>query len=202
MIVDTYELEQKIRDMASEKGYTYNRSQNMLIQNTEEPNYIRWDIIYLYDSSYQLVICRKYKNSPEYAMYVINWFESKRYPYKEEITIDNLQDELCLFPVAFEWRTDDYYMYNVRKNIKVGDIVKHFKAEISDKDYVYKIIAISIDCNVKNKYKVTYQELFGDHKSYVRDYDEFMGFVDFNKYPNIKQVYRFEIIGHDSDGGY
>lgn len=201
MIVDTDELEQKIRDIASEKGYTYNRSQNMLIQNTEEPNYIRWDIIYLDDSSYQLVICRNRKNSPEQAFYVINWFESKRYPH-EEITIDNLQNELCLFHAAFESRTNDYYIHNVRKNIKVGDIVKHFKVEISDKDYVYKIIAISIDCNVQNKYKVTYQELFGDHKSYVRDYDEFMGFVDFNKYPNIKQVYRFEIIGHDSDGGY
>lgn len=198
MIVGTDELEQKIREMASEKGYTYNRSQNMLIQNTEEPNYIRWDIIYLDDSSYQIVICRNRKNSPEYAFYAINWFESKRYPH-EEITIDNLQNELCLFPVTFEWRTNDYYMYNVRKNIKVGDIVKHFKAEISNKDYVYKIVAISMDCNTKNKYKVTYQELFGDHKSYVRDYDEFMGFVDFNKYPNIKQLYRFDIIGHDSD---
>ena len=88
---------------------------------------------------------------------------------------------------------------NSSRKLQVDDIVKHFKSEIRDKSYVYKILAISLNCSSEEtEFVVTYQEMFGEHRTFVRNYDEFMGFVDFTKYPEIKQKHRFEIIGHDS----
>ena len=85
------------------------------------------------------------------------------------------------------------------RNLRVDDIVKHFKSEISDKSYVYKVLAISLNCsNVEEEFVVTYQEMFGEHRTFVRTYEEFMSPVDSKKYPEIRQKYRFEIIGYDS----
>ena len=41
---------------------------------------------------------------------------------------------------------------------------------------------------------VVYQSLYEDFEMYVRPYDMFMGKVDKKKYPDIKQMYRFEKI--------
>lgn len=40
---------------------------------------------------------------------------------------------------------------------------------------------------------VVYRQLYGDGKLYVRPYDMFLSKVDKEKYPNISQVYRFEL---------
>lgn len=80
------------------------------------------------------------------------------------------------------------------ERIIVGDIVKHFKRELLENPgdmYLYKIIAISNNLD-NGERLVIYQALYGDNIILHREYNEFMSTVDHNKYPNIKQEYRFE----------
>ena len=89
----------------------------------------------------------------------------------------------------------------MRDDIRIGDIVQHFKRELlEDTDntlYLYKIIEIAEHTETKEKL-VIYQALYEDTTKgiyfgvFARPYDMFMSKVDHNKYPNIKQKYRFE----------
>lgn len=84
-----------------------------------------------------------------------------------------------------------------------GDIVKHFKYETLSEErrlqniYVYKILHFAKHTETKEKL-VVYQALYSDANMgidfgvYVRPYDMFMSEVDHEKYPDIKQEYRFE----------
>lgn len=84
--------------------------------------------------------------------------------------------------------------YNQKvRNINAGDIVQHFKREtvVSQNEYLYKILCIAKHTE-KDEYMVVYQALYGDFKIYARPYDMFMSEVDHEKYPDIKQKYRFE----------
>lgn len=84
-----------------------------------------------------------------------------------------------------------------------GDIVKHFKREVSDivaqpTAYLYQIIAIATHSETKEKL-VVYKSLYSTKDIPVghvcaRPYDMFVSEVDHEKYPNIKQKYRFEKI--------
>ena len=86
-------------------------------------------------------------------------------------------------------------------DIKVGDIVQHFKREVlSDKNnqlYLYKILEIAEHTETGEKL-VIYQALYdsdamGIHFGvFARPLDMFMSEVDRDKYPDIKQKYRFE----------
>ena len=88
-----------------------------------------------------------------------------------------------------------------RTDIKIGDIVQHFKRELlSDADshvYLYRILDIAEHTETAEKL-VIYQALYDNNKMgihfgvYARPYDMFMSEVDHEKYPNIKQKYRFE----------
>lgn len=88
-----------------------------------------------------------------------------------------------------------------RTDIKVGDIVQHFKREVLfDKNnqlYLYKILEIAEHTETGEKL-VIYQALYdsdamGIHFGvFARPFDMFMSEVDRNKYPDIKQKYRFE----------
>ena len=83
------------------------------------------------------------------------------------------------------------------ERIHTGDIVQHFKREtLSPEDrnankYLYKVWGVAIHSETKEKY-VVYQGLYGDFEMYIRPYDMFMSKVDREKYPDIKQKYRFE----------
>ena len=90
----------------------------------------------------------------------------------------------------------------MEERIKNEDIVRHFKNEIdkfSPSAYFYKVI----DTNARDTenyervviYRALYNSPDGFVKSsnlFVRKYDEFMSEVDHEKYPNVKQKYRFE----------
>lgn len=89
---------------------------------------------------------------------------------------------------------------NVRK-FHSGDIVKHFKREfLSEKEatitkmYEYRILSTNCVHTETGEKLVVYQALYGEQKVYARPYESFFSKVDHNKYPNIKQKYRFEKI--------
>ena len=79
--------------------------------------------------------------------------------------------------------------------LKPGMVVKHFKREkVQDKsslEYVYTILAFA-EHTETGETLVIYQAMYGDNKVYARPYDMFMSKIDKDKYPNIKQRYRFE----------
>ena len=82
-----------------------------------------------------------------------------------------------------------------RNSFNQGDIVQHFKREItntvnSPNEYLYKILCIAKHTE-KDEYMVVYQALYGQFEIYVRPYEMFMSEVDHKKYPEIKQKYRF-----------
>lgn len=75
-----------------------------------------------------------------------------------------------------------------------GTIVRHFKRELEPADttnYLYHILGFGTHSESRERY-VVYRGLYGDKETYVRPYDMFMSEVDREKYPDIKQVYRFE----------
>jgi len=82
----------------------------------------------------------------------------------------------------------------VENDLRAGDIVQHFKREgVSNEtsEYVYKILAFAEHTETGEEL-VIYQALYAPFKIYARPYSMFMGKVDREKYPNVKQVYRFE----------
>jgi hypothetical protein len=92
----------------------------------------------------------------------------------------------------------------IRNDIQIGDVVQHFKRETVDTStietknlYLYKILHVATHTETKEKL-VIYQAMYSNEKMgvdygiYARPYDMFMSEVDHEKYPNIKQKYRFE----------
>ena len=85
------------------------------------------------------------------------------------------------------------------ERLHIGQIVQHFKRETLDNpknQYLYKILEVAEHTETKEKL-VIYQALYENDRGvsygvYARPYAMFLEEVDHQKYPNIKQKYRFE----------
>ena len=71
--------------------------------------------------------------------------------------------------------------------VLVGRIYRHFKG-----DY-YLVVDIASDSETKGL-MVVYRQLYGEGKLWVRPMSSFMSLVDKDKYPNVTQTYRFELV--------
>lgn len=72
------------------------------------------------------------------------------------------------------------------RKIKEKGIYKHFKG-----DY-YLVEELAKDSETKEPV-VVYRRLYGEGDLWVRPLDMFLSEVDHEKYPNVKQKYRFEL---------
>lgn len=65
--------------------------------------------------------------------------------------------------------------------------ISHFKGNN------YKVLCVAMHTETQEM-MVVYQALYGDYKYFVRPYEMFVSKVDHDKYPDVKQEYRFELV--------
>lgn len=70
--------------------------------------------------------------------------------------------------------------------VKLKAVYKHFKG------YYYLVEDIATHSETNEKL-VIYRALYGSNDLYARPYEMFIEKVDKEKYPNVKQEYRFEL---------
>ena len=86
---------------------------------------------------------------------------------------------------------------NSERDFLPGDVVRHFKWETLDEEqrknnmYLYRILGRAEHTETGEKL-MCYQALYGEGKICARPLAMFMSEVDREKYPEIRQRYRFE----------
>ncbi len=73
------------------------------------------------------------------------------------------------------------------RKIKIHGIYRHFKGK-------YCIVESLAKDSETESLMVIYRELYGKNEIWVRPLDMFLSEVDHEKYPNVKQKYRFTLI--------
>lgn len=76
------------------------------------------------------------------------------------------------------------------RDIKIGGIYKHFKGSI------YLVEDLVHDAR-DGKILVLYSAFDGNKEHWVRPLEDFLSEVDHDKYPDVKQKYRFEPISNE-----
>ena len=74
----------------------------------------------------------------------------------------------------------------MERELKIHGVYKHFKGDC------YLVEDVANHSETKEKY-VVYRRLYGDNSLWIRPLDMFLSEVDHEKYPNVKQKYRFEL---------
>ena len=73
------------------------------------------------------------------------------------------------------------------RELKIGGVYKHFKGNM------YRVEGVAKHSETTEAY-VVYRQMYGDESLWIRNLDMFMEEVDKDKYPDIEQKYRFELI--------
>ena len=82
-------------------------------------------------------------------------------------------------------------------SFKPGDIVKHFKREIlsegerNTNKYLYEIVGVATHSETREPMMI-YKALYDDGGMFARPLEMFLSEVDREKYPDVKQKYRFK----------
>jgi hypothetical protein len=78
----------------------------------------------------------------------------------------------------------------MERKLELKRVYRHFKGML------YYVSEIGIDSETEEEV-VIYKQLYPPYKTYVRPLDMFLSTVDREKYPDVKQKYRFELVEKD-----
>ena len=76
------------------------------------------------------------------------------------------------------------------QELKIKGIYRHFKGD-------YYLVEDIVKYSETKEEMVLYRQLYGDYSLWVRPKEMFLSEVDKEKYPDVKQKYRFEEIKED-----
>ena len=89
----------------------------------------------------------------------------------------------------------DYYLYfntvlrynvGMKRELVIHGVYRHFKGDL------YIVEDVAVDSETDDKL-VLYRALYGEGVLYARPIEMFLGEVDCEKYPAVKQKWRFEL---------
>ena len=83
----------------------------------------------------------------------------------------------------------------MERKIEIKKIYRHFKGDL------YFVEDIAIHSETRESY-VVYRALYGEQKLFIRPLDMFNSLVEKDKYPDVKQKYRFELADIKSVAGH
>ncbi len=75
----------------------------------------------------------------------------------------------------------------MNRTLQIKGIYKHFKGNY------YYVEDVALNSEDQKEY-VIYRKLYGDRTLWIREKEMFLSEVDHNKYPDVKQKYRFELV--------
>ena len=83
----------------------------------------------------------------------------------------------------------------MERKIEIKKVYRHFKGDL------YFVEDIAIHSETRENY-VVYRALYGEQKLFIRPLDMFNSLVEKDKYPDVKQKYRFELADIKSVAGH